>query len=189
MIQVVNYQKLKGHSMENKILIAYASSYGSTEEIARVIFGQVTEHGQLAAIKQLRDVRSLDDYSAVIIGAPIYMFHWHKEAKQFLARFKNEISSGKPVAVFAGGPFGEGTDSQWKEIKTRFDQEMNQYPWFKPVSTLMVGGRFDPAKLRFPYSLIPALRQMPASDVRNWNEIHAWAAEVTRIFETTRVEL
>ena len=28
------------------------------------------------------------------------------------------------------------------------------------------GGKHDPAKLTFPYNLIPALKQMPATDIR-----------------------
>ena len=36
-------------------------------------------------------------------------------------------------------------------------------------------GKFDPARLRFPYSLIPALKNMPPSDERDWPAIAVWA--------------
>jgi menaquinone-dependent protoporphyrinogen oxidase len=46
----------------------------------------------------------------------------------------------------------------------------------------MVGGKFDPAKLRFPYNLIPALKKMPASDLRDWVAIRAWASSLAARF-------
>jgi hypothetical protein len=39
----------------------------------------------------------------------------------------------------------------------------------------VVGGRFDPDRLRFPWKLIPALKHMPASDLRDWEAIRARA--------------
>jgi menaquinone-dependent protoporphyrinogen oxidase len=50
-----------------------------------------------------------------------------------------------------------------------------KFPWFVPVGIEIFGGMFDPAKLRFPMNLIPALKQMPASDIRDWTAIRAWA--------------
>ena len=46
----------------------------------------------------------------------------------------------------------------------------------------LVGGRFDPARLRFPYNLIPALKQAPASDARDWEEIRAWTQSLPSLF-------
>jgi hypothetical protein len=40
------------------------------------------------------------------------------------------------------------------------------------------GGKFDPTKLRFPMNLIPALKKMPASDIRNWDTIRARASDL-----------
>jgi len=42
----------------------------------------------------------------------------------------------------------------------------------------MVGGKFDPTKLRFSYNLIPVLKKMPASDLRDWVAIRAWASSL-----------
>jgi len=37
----------------------------------------------------------------------------------------------------------------------------------------MLGGKFDPANLKFPMSLF--MGKMPASDIRDWDAIKAWA--------------
>ena len=61
------------------------------------------------------------------------------------------------------------------EVRKNLDAELAKFTWLKPVSVQLVGGRFDPTRLRFPYNLIPALKQAPASDARDWEEIRAWA--------------
>ena len=39
------------------------------------------------------------------------------------------------------------------------------------------------ATLRFPMNLIPALKQMPASDIRDWTAIRAWASDLVTQLE------
>ena len=57
-------------------------------------------------------------------------------------------------------------------------KELARLPWFAPVTRKVFGGKFDPIKLRFPRNLIPALKRMPASDIRNWDAIRARASDL-----------
>jgi menaquinone-dependent protoporphyrinogen oxidase len=164
--------------MSDSILVAYATRAGSTQEVAEVVAETLREHGLAVEIQPMRKVRTLAGYSAVVLGAPLYMFHWHKDAPHFLARYQGILAGGLPIAVFAGGPIGSGDEKEWQEVRAQLDRELAKFPWFKPTSVQIVGGKFDPAKLRFPYSLIPALRQMPASDLRDWTAIRAWASSL-----------
>ena len=43
----------------------------------------------------------------------------------------------------------------------------------------MHGGKYDPAKLRFPMNLLAG--KVPASDLRGWTVIRAWAADLKPI--------
>ncbi len=162
--------------MEIKVLLAYVSTSGSTQEVAEAVAATLRESGLAVDLQLARNVRTLEGYSAVVLGAPLYMFHLHKDALRFLARHQKALASGLPVAIFAGGPFGESEDGAWQEIRKQLDQELAKFPWLRPVAVEVVGGSFDPAKLRFPYSLIPALRQMPPSDLRDWEAIRGWAS-------------
>jgi menaquinone-dependent protoporphyrinogen oxidase len=110
------------------------------------------------------------------------MFHWHKEALRFLSQHRKILADHFPVAIFAGGPFGKGDGKEWQEVRAKFDLELAKFSWLTPISVQMVGGKFDPAKLRFPYSLIPALKKMPASDLRDWVAIRAWASSLAAQF-------
>ena len=158
---------------ENKILIAYATMSGSTQEIAEFVANEFNHLGQSVELRPCREVNDLNSFSGVVIGAPIYMFHLHKEAQRFLKHHHKSLA-GLPVAVFAGGPYGPNAAQDALEVRKNLDNELAKFVWLKPVSIQLVGGRFDPELLRFPYNLIPALKQAPANDARNWEEIRAW---------------
>jgi len=162
--------------METKVLVAYASSYGSTQEIAEVISKTLRSQGLAVDLQAMRNVRILEGYSAVVLGAPLYMFHWHKDARHFLSQHRKILADNLSVAIFAGGPFGKGDEKEWHEVRALFDRELAKFPWLTPISVEIVGGKFDPTKLRFPYNLIPVLKKMPASDLRDWVVIRAWAS-------------
>ena len=169
--------------MSTLILVTYASSYGSTQEVAADIATTLRAQGIEVNLHPIREVRTLAGYSAVVLGAPLYMFHWHKDARHFLARFQRDLTSGLPIAIFAGGPIGDSDEKAWQEIRGNLDQELAKFPWLTPVSVQLIGGKFDPAKLRLPYSLLPALRKMPASDLRDWPAIRAWASALPEKFQ------
>ncbi len=159
--------------MSASILLAYASPSGSTKQVAEAIAATLRE-GKLAVDCQLvRQVRKLDGYTAAILGAPIYMFHWNKDALGFLSR-NRQILTTLPVAIFALGPF-HNDEKEFTDARAVLDKELAQFSWLSPIAVEMFGGRFDPQALRFPYNLIPALKNMPPSDARDWDAIRAWA--------------
>ncbi|MDD5013868.1 MAG: flavodoxin domain-containing protein [Atribacterota bacterium] len=168
--------------METKVLVAYATSYGSTQEIAEVISETLRSQGLAVDLQLIRNVRILEGYRAVVLGAPLYMFHWHKDALHFLSQYQKILAGHLPLAIFAGGPFGKGNGNEWQEVRARLDLELAKFPWLTPISVEIVGGKFDPTKLRFPYNLIPVLKKMPASDLRDWEAIRAWASSLAAKF-------
>lgn len=162
--------------MAINVLVAYASTHGSTQEVAEAVAATLREHGLAVDLQPARNVRTLEGYSAVVLGAPLYMFHLHKDALRFLSQHQKALTGGLPVAIFAGGPFASGDEKEWQEVRKQLDQELAKFPWLRPVAVEVIGGKFDPARLHFPWNLIPALRQMPPSDLRDWEAIHRWAS-------------
>jgi menaquinone-dependent protoporphyrinogen oxidase len=106
----------------------------------------------------------------------------HKDARKFLSKYSQTFSDTMPLAIFASGPLQPEDD--WNEIRKMLARDLSVYPWLKPAAVEVFGGKYDPAKLQFPYTLLPAMKNMPASDLRDWESIHNWAVKVADLFQT-----
>jgi menaquinone-dependent protoporphyrinogen oxidase len=159
--------------MSNPVLVAYATRYGSTQEVADKIAATLRQSGLTVEVQPAKQVRTLDGYRAVVLGAPLYMSDWLKEARNFLSRHR-PILTTLPVALFALGPT-EDKEKDWTETRKQFDKVLSQFAWLKPVAAELFGGRFDPSRLTLPYNLIPGLKRMPVNDIRDWDAIGVWA--------------
>ncbi len=164
--------------MSASVLVGYATKYGSTQEVAEAIAATLREGGLEVDLQAMQKVRSLDGYRAVVLGAPLYIGRWHKDAQRFLSQHQQGLTQ-RPVAVFALGPL-TADEKERQGSRSQLDTELAKFPWLKPVAVELFVGRYDPKKLRFPDTLIAALpasplHQMPATDLRDWTAIRAWA--------------
>ena len=167
--------------MSDKILVAFATRYGSTAEVAEKIAATLRESGAVVDVRPVREVRSLNEYSTVVLGAPLYIGSWHEEAHRFLTT-QHEALVGRSVAIFGLGPLSTSAE-EMEGSRAQLDKELAKYPWLKPVAVEMFVGKYDPSKLSFAHRLIavlPAspLHGLPASDNRDWEAIQAWASEL-----------
>jgi menaquinone-dependent protoporphyrinogen oxidase len=162
--------------MSNSILVTFSTVYGSTQEVAERIAATLREQGLEVDLQPAKQVRSLDQYRAVVLGAPLYMFHWHKDALNFLSKHRAALAQ-KPIAIFALGPINN-VEKEFQDARAMLDKELAKYSWLTPVAIEIFGGKMDPAKFRFPHNLIPAMNKMPASDIRDWTAIRNWASNL-----------
>ena len=167
--------------MSTAVLVGYATRYGSTQEVAEAVAATLRECGLAADIQPLREVRTLAGYSAVVLGAALYMYRWHKDARRFLSRHRQALTQ-RPVAVFALGPVHDPYDEkEWQDSCAQLDKELAKFPWLAPVALQMFGGKYDPEKLRFPINLLAG--EEPASDLRDWTAIRTWARNLATELE------
>jgi menaquinone-dependent protoporphyrinogen oxidase len=167
--------------MSTSVLVGYATRYGSTQEVAEALAATLRETGLAVDLQPLRQVRALAGYSAVVVGAPLYMFRWHKDARRFLSRHHQALIE-RPVALFALGPVHEPHDEEeWQNSRAQLDKELANFPWLSPVALEIFGGKYDPEKLRFPISLFAGSE--PASDLRDWTAIRTWASNLAAKLE------
>jgi menaquinone-dependent protoporphyrinogen oxidase len=166
--------------MSKKILVGYATRYGSTQEVAEVIASTLREAGFEVDVKLVQDIKSLSDYKAIILGAPLFMFHWHKDVLRFLSKHQ-KILLDRQVAIFSLGPTHEPYDEQeWRNSWSQLNKEMENYSWLKPVEVEMFGGKYDPNMLRFPLKMLAG--NTPVSDIRDWDVIRDWAEKLAGKF-------
>jgi menaquinone-dependent protoporphyrinogen IX oxidase len=88
-----------------KVLLAYATRYGSTETIARDIEKALSENGVIVQRVDLKNVNFKDmdpkSYNGVIVGASVAMFRLHPAAKKFLKHLCKQLKgSGVPLIIF-----------------------------------------------------------------------------------------
>ena len=167
--------------MSVRVIVAYATKYGSTRDVAETIAEVLREGGLAVDLEPARTVKRLDDYNAVVLGAPIYIGTWHKDAKSFLAQHQQALAK-RAVAIFGLGPI-HPDEKEHTEALVQLQKELAKFTWLTPVCVEMFGGKLDPHALRFPDSLLvslPAspLHNAPASDARDWEAIRAWACSV-----------
>ncbi|HNT77012.1 MAG TPA: flavodoxin domain-containing protein [Anaerolineae bacterium] len=167
--------------MSDSVLVTYATRYGSTQEVAEKVAATLRESSLAVDVQPAKQVRSLAGYRAVVLGAPLYIGSWLKDAQRFLTQHQAALEK-LPVALFSLGP--TRADEGLAEVRASLDAQVGKYPWLKPVAVELFGGKYDPDKLRFPdtiLKIIPAspLHGAPASDIRDWDAIRAWANSLT----------
>ena len=151
------------------ILLAYASRFGSTQEVAETIASTLSEAGLEVDLQLMQEVKSLDRYDAVVLGAAIYNAKWNANAHQFVMQYQDALTQ-LPVAIFTLGPLSP-SEAAKRNSRRQLNSELAKYPWLKPVAVEIFAGKYDPSK--------PGLnffeKFLPARDYRNWDAIRAWA--------------
>lgn len=161
----------------SRVLVAYATRYGSTAEVAQEVGRRLDARGFQVDVRPAAEVRTLDGFDAVVLGAPFYIGSLLKDATAFLERHRSALER-LPVALFTLGPLSaeEGLD----EARGQVDEALAKIGWLKPVAAEMFVGKYDPAHLRLSDKLLAALPATPLHGVgphddRDWSAIDAWA--------------
>lgn len=89
--------------MIKKVLIAYGTRYGSTEEISSKIAEIMSNKGLDTTVINVKknEWPILDEFDAIVIGSSIKMGKWTKEAKNFLKKNVKTLKEKPFLAVFA----------------------------------------------------------------------------------------
>ena len=171
-----------------RVLVAYETGHGSTEEIAQAMGEAVRECGAEAEVIRCREVPGVAGYDAVIVGSPVWGGNWLRPARKFVKRFEDALAQ-RPVAYFhVSGAAGQA--DQRDEIVQIMDGHLPKYaPSVKPVDVAAFGGVVDYSKynwgLRVIMKGIVGRAGGPTSgrhDMRDWDAIRAWARKMCRMF-------
>jgi menaquinone-dependent protoporphyrinogen oxidase len=164
--------------MAQKVLVAYATKKGSTQEVAAAIADELRGRGFDVTTLAASSVREVEPYDGVVLGGSLYMGRWNPDARRFLERHTDQLTT-RLLAVFAIGPLTSGPDDL-ATARRQLDHALDKIAEVQPVTVAVFGGVVDPAKLPFPFS------HMPASDARDWDQIRSWARTVAAMFAAAR---
>lgn len=163
--------------MQTRILVAYATMFGSTTEIAHTIAAALGNEHTVVDVRGVLEVNDLRSYDAVVIGSAIYNGQWLPEAVRFVQLHEAALCR-VPVAYFAACMIVQRPTRQHRRTAHAYVAAMQEIvPSVQPVDVGVFAG-----KLR--YRNLPLLERiefflmswLPPGDFRDPNAIRAWAA-------------
>ena len=162
-------------TMNNRVLIAYATYAGSTVEVAAAIGETLGSRGFSVDVKPIQDKPPVDEYQAVLIGSAVHHGNWLPEAIDFVKANQPALNH-VPVALFCVHIQNMGNDETSRQRRLAYLNEVR--PLLQPIAEGFFAGRFNRrgAKLLLPGWLA---RLVPNIDLRNWESIRTWATNVS----------
>ncbi|GAT63619.1 flavodoxin domain-containing protein [Paludibacter jiangxiensis] len=169
--------------MQKKVLVAYASKYGATEEIAERIGLILSQSGLLVDVLPVYDTASLEPYQAIVMGCAVYFGQWRRPAIKFLKNNKRELAD-KDVWLFSSGPTGKGNPVEimkgWKYPPT-LQLVMST---IKPHDIALFHGQLSLDKMNVFERFIISKIKAPVGDFREWDVIEEWAKNIAQQLNT-----
>jgi menaquinone-dependent protoporphyrinogen oxidase len=136
--------------------------------VAEKVTEQLRARGLEVETRDGGSVRSVDGYDAVVFGGALYYFRLMRAGQRFFRRHHKALAA-TPLAVFGMGPIEE-EEGQMEMARGHLGKTLDKYPELAPASVAIFGGVLQPEKLRNP-----AMKKMGSVDLRDWDEIAAWA--------------
>jgi menaquinone-dependent protoporphyrinogen oxidase len=166
----------------NSVLIAYATKYGATAEIAEKIGEVLRQAGLTADVLPADQVGEVNSYTAVVLGSAVYAGQWRSEAVKLLEANEQQLTN-RAVWFFSSGPTGEGDPVQ---IMKGFRFPAAQQPIadrIKPRDIAFFHGSIDMKKLNLAEKVLVKGIKAPTGDFRDWNAITAWANSIATVLK------
>ncbi|MBN1285639.1 MAG: flavodoxin [Anaerolineae bacterium] len=167
--------------MQDRLLVAFASGYGSTHDIAEVIGHELRQCGLTVEVRRVGEVRELSRYRAVALGASIRAGQWLFEAAEFLKCHRAALSR-VPVAYFVTCmTVRDNTPKNRRAVKAYLEPIRVHVPEVNPVSVGCFAGALNYGSLSMTDKLMARLTRLPDGDFRNWQAIRDWATGLYRV--------
>lgn len=165
--------------MSTRILVAYASEFGSTAEVAETIGQVLRDAGAPVDVRSVVDVDTLSGYGAAIVGSAIYNGAWLPEAVHFV-RVHAAALSRMPVAYFVVcATMREDTPEHRQGTRSFLDPVLDQIPQVHPIDIGLFSGKIEPPRLPWPVRLRMRLTtDLRRGDYRRWDDVRAWTSRI-----------
>lgn len=163
--------------MSQRVLVAYATKYGSTAEIAERIGQTLRRAGLEVDVAEITPTLNPMPYTAVVVGSAVYTGVWLKPAVEFLQGF-SEALSRRPVWLFSSGPTGEGDPVTLLKGWRVPEGQRRLIERIQPRDVAVFHGNINPDRLNLTEKMLINVIKAPTGDFRNWAAIEAWAGGI-----------
>jgi menaquinone-dependent protoporphyrinogen oxidase len=163
-----------------RVLIAVASHYGSTREIAEALAGTLRAAGHVVEVRNAAEVADAAPYDAVVLGSAIYNTAWLPEAAE-LARRNAGVLAHPPVWLFSVGSLSSNQGWPWGTLAKEEPREIAALQeLIHPRDYHVFAGTVTPDRLPFVGRLVYRVLKGYCGDYRDWWEIDAWAQGIAQ---------
>jgi len=166
------------------VLVTYATSNGSTREIADRIASRLHASGFAVDCRSVDHVFSVENYSAVILGSAVYGTKWHLDAQKFLDVEAMGLQI-KPTWTFSVGMSPAIKGSKWvrdravrRESQDTVDSISRKVP--KVRDHHLFAGKDDGSEMSKPVKFLWSCIGGRFGDYRDWDEIDRWADVIAK---------
>ncbi len=165
-----------------KLLIAFASQFGSTGEVAEAIGDVLCQQGWAVDVKWIRDADQVDTYDAVIVGSAIQYDKWMPDAVDFVKTHQKALSK-VPVAYFFTCLTLAKKNAKTEQQALAYADKLRAISsQVVPVSVQGFAGVVDFSKMSFLTRMmlkaITTVNGVREGDYRDWDAIRSWAHSV-----------
>ncbi|MHA1213964.1 MAG: flavodoxin domain-containing protein [Candidatus Hodarchaeales archaeon] len=181
--------------MTKKVLIAYSSRFGSTEEIAIEISEVLEDEHLKVELLNLRTTKtnpSLEKFHGIIVGSGIMRGEWTTEALEFLR--KNSTINDKVLGLFVSSGKASNEKLYNEARKEYIEKIVKKYNLNNPM-TEAFGGVFDLSEVSIHNDIEKKILKEIAdsdrsgfviydgklNDFRNWQKIRDWSRSFARL--------
>ncbi len=186
-----------------KVLVAYTTNAGSTEEIAQAIGEELARTGTPVDVRRLEEVADVAGYTAVVVGAPMIL-GWRRSAVRFVKKHCDALARTRvayfctamsliqtdpkragpvPLCIDPGlakpprNPGHLSLQENYATLSNYLRPVLGAAPAVRPVSVAFFGGKLELFRLKWWQALfVMAVIQAQPTDRRDFDFIRGWAA-------------
>lgn len=169
------------------VLVAYASAYGSTAEIAQYIGGVLEDRGYNVSVQNVNNIQNITPYNQFILGSAVHHGLWLREMTGFVQRHR-DILYHKSVYVWLTCMRVLEEDGYDHVLNHYFRPELMRNVPVKGITAF--AGRLDLKEIDWSQRWTLGLQYDGAKtpenlrgDYRDWKAISTWVQQITTEFD------
>jgi menaquinone-dependent protoporphyrinogen oxidase len=167
-----------------RVLVAYASKFGSTRGVAEQVAARLGEHAGHVDILPVDQVDDVGAYDAIVLGSAVFNQRWIRGAAELLRRNVGLLGD-RPVWLFSVGAFGD-QHRVWGRLVRKEPKEIADFRQaIQPRGYRVFAGVIEPH--RWPVLSRLFFRAVGGhfGDNRDWAGIDAWAEGIAQALQSS----
>jgi menaquinone-dependent protoporphyrinogen oxidase len=175
-----------------KVLVGYASAYGSTKGIAKQIGDRLIHAGLQVDVRPIDELGAIDTYDAVVLGSAIHNMTWLPDAVAFVRGHTADLAV-RPVWIFSVSSVGQTSSFFGTKVARsmrRMRKETKEIAAYRQAIRPRDHRSFAGAVERNHWGLGGHLFLKTFGgnygDHRDWHDIDAWADGIAQQLQPSR---